>query len=160
MREIQPLLLLAPEIPPIKRCELYNKYRPLVPLPFRDEICPKPPQEVLDSQKKLKNAKVRAKALAKKKNKPAKIEKETTADESREDGKEESENVEQQVAAAAAAGPQATTLVVAAAATAAPQASLVPPVMPPWTIPPHPFHPNPYLYYGGFLPFNSYNNNL
>jgi hypothetical protein len=86
LRQIKPLLLQAPGIPPIKRCELYNKYRALVPQPFCDEICPKPPQEVLDSQEKIKKDKVRAKAHAKKK-KPAKKDKETTADESREDGK-------------------------------------------------------------------------
>jgi hypothetical protein len=67
MDEFNPLLLEAPGVPAIKRCELYNKYRPLVPLPFRDIICPKPPQEVLDNQKKIKNDKVRAKANAKKK---------------------------------------------------------------------------------------------
>jgi hypothetical protein len=53
-------------------------------------ICPNPPQEVLDNQKKIKNEKVRAKAHAKKK-KPAKQkDKETTADDTRADGEEES----------------------------------------------------------------------
>jgi hypothetical protein len=149
-------LLEAPGIPPIKRCELYNKYRALVPQPFRDEICPKPPQEVLDNQKKIKNEKVRAKAHAKKKQ-PAKKDKETTADELREDGKEESENVEQQVAAAAAAGSHASLLVPAAAAAAAPQASsLVPPAM---TWIPHQFNHNSF-FYGGYNRFNSFNNNI
>jgi hypothetical protein len=84
LKEMKPLLLEAPGIPAIKRCELYNKYRPLVPQPFCDVICPKPPQEVLDNQKKIKNEKVRTKAHAKKK-KPAKKEKETTVNDSRED---------------------------------------------------------------------------
>jgi hypothetical protein len=34
LKELKPLLLEAPGIPAIKRCELYNKYRPLVPQPF------------------------------------------------------------------------------------------------------------------------------
>jgi hypothetical protein len=142
-------MLEAPGIPAIRRCELYNKYRPLVPQPFRDKISPKPPQEVLDHQKITKNEKVRAKAHAKKR-KPAKTEKETTEDEKREDGKEEIENVEQQVAAAPAAVEQQV-------AEAAAAASLVLPVVP-W-IPTHPFNPNTYLY-GGFHPFNSFNSNL
>jgi hypothetical protein len=49
LKELKPLLLEAPGIPAIKRYELYNKYRPLVPQPFCDVICPKLPQEVLDS---------------------------------------------------------------------------------------------------------------
>jgi hypothetical protein len=49
LKELKPLLLEAPGIPAIKRCELYNRYRPLFPQPFRDVICPKLPQEVLDS---------------------------------------------------------------------------------------------------------------
>jgi hypothetical protein len=144
LEKLCPLVLEVPGIPSIKRCELYNKYRPLVPQPFCDEICPKPPQEVLDNQKKIKNEKVRAKAHAKRK-KPAKTEKEkeTTEDEKREDGKEE-----QQLVAAAAAVEQQ----VAAAAAAA--SLVVPPVMP-WI----PFNPNTYLY-GGFHPFNSFNSNL
>jgi hypothetical protein len=66
--------------------------------------------------------------------------------------------VEQQFAEVAAAGPHASLLVPAAVAAAAPQALLlVPPIMT-W-IPPHPFHPNPYLY-GAFHPFNSFNSNI
>ena len=34
LKEFNPSLLEAPGIPEIKRCELYNKYRPLVPLPY------------------------------------------------------------------------------------------------------------------------------
>jgi hypothetical protein len=148
LKQWKPQLLEAPGIPPIKRCELYNKYRPLVPQPYRDTICPKPPQEILDNQKKIKNDKVRAKAHAKKK-KPAKTkEKENTADETREDGEEEGENVMQQVAAAAAA---AGPLFVPAAAAA-------PPVM---TWIPHQFVPSNSYLYGGFNPFtNSFNSNL
>ena len=36
----------------IKQVELATKWRPLVPLVFRDDICPIPPQEVLDKFKK------------------------------------------------------------------------------------------------------------
>jgi hypothetical protein len=66
LEEVRPLFLEAPGIPAIKRSELYNKYRPLVPRLLHDVICLKPPQEVLDNQKKIKNEKVRAKAHAKK----------------------------------------------------------------------------------------------
>jgi hypothetical protein len=150
LQQLKPLLLEAPGIPPIKRCELYNKYRHLVPEPYRDTICPKPPQEILDDQKKIKNDKTRAKAHEKKK-KATKKEKETSADETRkEDGEEEGEDVaQQQVAVAVAARPQAP--------------SLVPPVMP-WMPQQQQFNPNlpqqfnPY-FYGGFNPFNSFNNN-
>jgi hypothetical protein len=140
--QLKPLLLKAPGIPAIKRCELYNKYRPLVPAPFRDVICPKPPQEILDNQKKIKNEKVRARAQQKKK-KPAKKEKEKTADETR----EEDGAVVQQVAVAAAAGPEASTVVT--------------PVMPPRLFNPNmPQQFNPYFFGGGFSPFNSFNNNI
>jgi hypothetical protein len=67
LKQLKPILLEAPTIPAIKLCELYNKYRPLVPQPYRDMICPKPPQEVLDNQKKIKNEKFRAKAHSTKK---------------------------------------------------------------------------------------------
>jgi hypothetical protein len=155
-KPLKPLLLKTPGIPAIKRCELYNKYRPLGPQLYRDMICPKRPQEVLDNQKKIKNEKVRAKAHAKKK-KPAKKEKETTADGRRDDGEEESENVQQQVAAAAAAGPHASALVPAATAAAAPQSSsLVPPAM---TWIPHQINHNSF-FYDGFNPFNNFNNNI
>jgi hypothetical protein len=50
LEQWKPVLLEVPGIPAIKSCELYNKYRPLVPQPFRDTICPKPLQEVLDNQ--------------------------------------------------------------------------------------------------------------
>ena len=152
LQQLKLVLLKEPGIPEIKRCELYNKYRPLVPEPYREMICPKPPQEVLDNQRKIKNEKVRAKAHQKKK-KPGKKEKEKAADESREaDGEEEGKGVAKQVAAAAAAGPQAS--------------SIVAPVMP-WR-PQQLFNPNmphpqfnPYFYGGGgFNPFNSFNGNI
>jgi hypothetical protein len=89
-------LLKAPGIPGIKRCELFNKYRSLVPEPYRDVICPKPPQEILDNQKKIKNDKTRAKAHEKKKKAAKRERKETTADERKEE-------VAQQAAVAAVA---------------------------------------------------------
>jgi hypothetical protein len=149
LKQLKPILLEAPMIPAIKLCELYNKYSPLVQQPYQDTICPKPPQEVFDNQKKIKNEKVRAKAHSKKK-KPAKKEKEeTTADETREEeGGEESKNVKQQVVAvAAAAGPHILSLVPAA----------VPPGMP-WILQLNPNH----YFYGGFNPFstNSFNSNI
>jgi hypothetical protein len=154
LKQLKPILLEAPTIPAIKLCELYNKYRPLVPQPYRDTVCPKPPQEVLDNQKKIKNKKVRAKAHSKKKM-PAKKEKEeeATADETREkEGGEESKNVKQQVVAVAtAAGQNASPLV----PIAVPLGGMVP-----WIVPQ--FNPNPYFYGAGFNPFstNSFNSNI
>ena len=156
VKQFNPSLLNAPGIPEIKRCELYNKYRPLVPLPHQDIICPKPPKEVLENQKKIKNDKVRAKAHAKKK-KPTKTkDKETRTDETNKDGEEESKIAEQQVVAAAAAdGPRAVPM----AAAAGPQAGMMPfPVMASWMPQmPHQYNPNPYLY-SGFHPFHNLNN--
>jgi hypothetical protein len=51
----------------IKQVELWKKYRPLVPEEYRDELCPRPSQEILDGEKKRKNAKSKCKRDAKKK---------------------------------------------------------------------------------------------
>ena len=57
----------VPGIAPIKQCELYLKWRPFVPDQFKDEICPRPPKEVINKVKKEKNAKIKIKkdAMAK-----------------------------------------------------------------------------------------------
>lgn len=124
--------LEAPGIPAItKRCETCNKHtRPLLPEPCRDTMCPRLRQEMTDNQKRIKNKKVRARAHSKKR--PAKEEKETTADETRADGGEESENDQEQVAAMNASD--------------GPQVFLVSPAMP-WM--PCQLNPNPFLHAGG-----------
>ena len=46
----------VPGLAPIKQCKLYLKWRPLVPDQFKDEICPKPPKEVMDSWESIADA--------------------------------------------------------------------------------------------------------
>ena len=116
LAEWKPVLLQAPGIPDIKRCELFNKYRSLVPKPFQDLMCPKPPKEILDGQKKIRAVKAKAKFDAKKKK--SKKKEMTTAHETNEDGKHEErgEELGEQVVRLEAAAP------VAAAVGAAPVA--------------------------------------
>ena len=40
-------VIKAPGLKPIKQVDLYQKWRPLVPNEYADEICPKPPDSVL-----------------------------------------------------------------------------------------------------------------
>jgi hypothetical protein len=60
LRTTQPTILPRPGIKPIKQVELYKKWRPFVPAQFRDEICPRPSDEVLNSVKNDRNSKARA----------------------------------------------------------------------------------------------------
>jgi hypothetical protein len=46
-------LLPWPGIKPIKYVELYKKWRPFVPHQFREEICPRPSDEVIASVKMI-----------------------------------------------------------------------------------------------------------
>jgi hypothetical protein len=56
--EPEPLYKERPGLKPrIKQCELYLKFRPHVPLEYREECCPKPSLEVLESEKKRKREK-------------------------------------------------------------------------------------------------------
>jgi hypothetical protein len=119
MEQWKPVLLGAPGIPDIKRCELFNKYRPLVPQPFRDAMCPKPPQGILDGQKKIRAEKAKAKLNAKKKK--SKKKETTTADETHEDGKHEErgEDLYEQVVRLEAAQPVAAEVAAAPVANVA-----------------------------------------
>ena len=60
-------VIKAPGLKPIKRVELYKKWRPLVPEEYADEICPKPPNSVLEMVKNEKAEKQKAKKAQKKK---------------------------------------------------------------------------------------------
>ena len=70
LQYLEPCQLEPPGISNIKRCELFNKLRPLLILENREITCPHPGQEILDRINKLKNEKKgvyekRKKALAK-----------------------------------------------------------------------------------------------
>jgi hypothetical protein len=53
--------LPAPGLREIKQVELYTKYRPLVPEMYRDELCPKPSDEILKRIAKQKDDKRKSK---------------------------------------------------------------------------------------------------
>jgi hypothetical protein len=55
-----------PGIKPIKQVELYKKWRPFVPHQFRDQICPRPTDEVLEAVRNEKNSKARDRTARKK----------------------------------------------------------------------------------------------
>ena len=52
-------VLPSPGIKPIKQVELYKKWWPFIPSQFRDEICPRPSDEVIASVKNDRNKKAR-----------------------------------------------------------------------------------------------------
>jgi hypothetical protein len=52
-------------VPPFKQCELYFKYRKHIPLEDRDATCPRPSDEVLNSQKADKKQRAKVKKEAK-----------------------------------------------------------------------------------------------
>jgi hypothetical protein len=58
-------LLPRPGIKPIKQVELYKKWRPFVPHQFREEICPRPSDEVIASVKNDRNNKARERTAKK-----------------------------------------------------------------------------------------------
>jgi hypothetical protein len=53
----QPATLFAPDLREIKQVELYMKYRPLIPQMYRDELCPKPSDQVIENISKQKSQK-------------------------------------------------------------------------------------------------------
>jgi hypothetical protein len=55
-----PKKMIAPGLREVKLVELYTKYRPLIPEQFRDELCPKPSDEVLGNISKQRNDKQKA----------------------------------------------------------------------------------------------------
>ena len=56
----------APGLREIKQVELYSKFRKFVPEEFRDEICPKPSDHVLEKIKKDRSEKTKARNHKKK----------------------------------------------------------------------------------------------
>ena len=67
LRHGTPQVITPPGVKPIKQVELYTKWRPVVPEEFRDHICPKPPDHVLELVKKQKAEKQKAKKTPQKK---------------------------------------------------------------------------------------------
>lgn len=58
-----------PGIPNIKKVELFEKFRPLLPQQCRDETCPHPGQDVIEDVKGTKNEKSRNRAAETRKRK-------------------------------------------------------------------------------------------
>jgi hypothetical protein len=52
----------APGLREIKQVEMYSKFRKFVPVEFRDEICPRPSQQVLENIKKARSEKAKARS--------------------------------------------------------------------------------------------------
>ena len=65
MQQLSPVSLQRPGIKPIKQVELYKNWRPFIPREYRDEICPKPSDEVINEVQNERNAKSRARAAKK-----------------------------------------------------------------------------------------------
>lgn len=57
LREYSLKGIAAPGMKEIKQVELYTKWRRFVPLEFADEICPKPPDEILEKVQKERSNK-------------------------------------------------------------------------------------------------------
>ena len=57
MQQPTQLYPTKPGLREIKQVELWSKYRPLVPVEFREECCPKPAKEVIYREKNKKKAK-------------------------------------------------------------------------------------------------------
>ena len=56
--------LKAPGLSNVKQAHLYTKWRKLVPVEFKDLMCPHPGEDVLKKQKAIQKKKRAAKALA------------------------------------------------------------------------------------------------
>lgn len=59
LKDFEHQTLPRPGIKPIKQVKLYKKWRPFVPEPFKDEICPRPPDEILIQVGDERNKKAR-----------------------------------------------------------------------------------------------------
>lgn len=59
-------VLPRPGVKPIKQVELYKKWRPFIPVQYREEICPRPSDEVIASVKSERNKKARDRTAKKK----------------------------------------------------------------------------------------------
>jgi hypothetical protein len=66
-------VIADPSIPKIKQCEMFNKWRPLIPASFQDKLCPKPLQSILEEQKTIKKEKQKLYVSKKKKAKNDKM---------------------------------------------------------------------------------------
>jgi hypothetical protein len=66
LRTVEPDMLPRPGLRGIKQMELYTNYRKLVPDEFRDELCPKPSDEVMMKHKKDRSDKQKLKLALKK----------------------------------------------------------------------------------------------
>jgi hypothetical protein len=65
LREFSVKPIAAPGMKEIKQVELYTKWRKFVPAEFADEICPKPPDEVLENVQKARSDKNKERAAKK-----------------------------------------------------------------------------------------------
>ena len=61
-----PLYATKPGLQEIKQVELFSKYRPLGPIEYRDECCPRPCKKVIEKEKDKKKAKGKLKRDEKK----------------------------------------------------------------------------------------------
>ena len=66
LRTLEPEILPRPGLRGIKQMELFTNYRKLVPEEFRDELCPKPSDEVMMKHKKDRKDKQKQKQALKK----------------------------------------------------------------------------------------------
>ena len=66
-------VIKATGLKPIKQVELYKKWRPLLPEEYADEICPKPPDSILEMVKNERAEKQKAKKAPKKKTTKKKV---------------------------------------------------------------------------------------
>ena len=57
LREFPLKQIVAPGMKEIKQVELYTKWRKFVPAEYADEICPKPPDEILERVQKERSEK-------------------------------------------------------------------------------------------------------
>jgi hypothetical protein len=67
LKEGAPMALKFPGLRPFKQAELYNNFRRYIPAKFQDEMCPMPPLEVLENQKKERSDRAKSKRSLKRK---------------------------------------------------------------------------------------------
>ena len=67
LRHAKPSLITPPGLKPIKQVELYKKWGPVVPEEFRDDICPKPSDRIINQVKSERAQKLKDKQSTKKK---------------------------------------------------------------------------------------------
>jgi hypothetical protein len=62
-----PMSIRFPGLRPIKQAELYNNFRRYIPAEYQDELCPMPPIEVLENQRKERSDRAKSKRSMKRK---------------------------------------------------------------------------------------------